>query len=444
MNAAPGGFAEMEDAGLVVVGGGPAGLMCAIAARIRDRDSRAAALPVDAARDVASHAAGAVPGSRVVVLEKMPRPGIKLLATGSGRCNITHSGEAEDFLSHYGSHGRFLKPALFGFTSGELLSFFESERLSFVTDENGKVFPESGGARAVLDALLALAARHGVEVRAGSPVISLMRGKEGFILRASSAAFRSHTVCIATGGASYPGTGSTGEGYVLAASLGHDIVEPAPCLTPATVNPWPFAGCSGFALRERRISVFRDGKKLAEGSGDILFTHTGLSGPGILDLSRNIRAGDELSFALALPEQDAEAALLGEIAAHGKRELRTVLRVFGLPDSLARAAAIHAGLDPSVRACDIDRAGRKALAACLSACTVRVSALGDFTQAMSTSGGVDLGEVNAKSMESRLCPGLFFAGEVLDIDGDTGGYNLQAAFSTGWLAGISAARRIEV
>ncbi len=406
---------------LAVIGGGPAGLMCALTAA--ERSGKA---------------------GRIAVLEKMPRPGNKLLATGSGRCNLTHSGEMADFLLHYGRHGRFLKPALFGFTNIDLLEFFKAMGLDFVTEDGGKVFPSSGRAGDVLDVLRAAADRLKVEIRTDNRVRGIVRRGESYEIAVDSDAgcvmfIRARAICVATGGASYPGTGSTGDGYALAAALGHAIVDPAPCLAPVTIHPWNFGDCSGHALRNRKIVVSREGTRVAQGGGDILFTHSGLSGPGILDLSRDIRAGDSIAFSVLEEGCDPEPALLREIDAHGKREIRTILHDLGLPENLSRAMAVQAGIDPATRSCDLSRNSRKALGFCLSACVLRVSALGDFSRAMATRGGVDLESVNAKTMESRLCPDLYFAGEVLDIDGDTGGYNLQAAFSTGRLAGYSAA-----
>jgi hypothetical protein len=466
MGGSSGASADMPVFGLVVIGAGPAGLACAISAASAASSAAASAA---AGKGLSSRPEGREPFS-VLVLEKMPRPGIKLLATGSGRCNITHSGEMSDFLLHYGAHGRFLKPALLGFSNENLLDFFGSGGLSFVTEEDGKIFPASGKAGEVLGALRVAAGRLGVGIPAGTPARSIAWNGSGFDIfshphesegeeargfssgavecgaagkiaaSGSPASFRARKVCIATGGASYPDTGSSGDGYALAAALGHGIVDPAPCLSPATVQDWNFADCSGYALRERRISLFREGKKVAQGKGDILFTHTGLSGPGILDLSRDMRQGDLIVFSLVEDGRDAGEALLEEIEAHGKREIRTVLGGLGLPEKLARALVLQAGIDPAHRACDLSRPARKALAVSLCACSLRVSALGDFSRAMATRGGVELSGVNPRTMESRLRPGLYFAGEVLDVDGDTGGYNLQAAFSTGHLAGRSAAR----
>ncbi len=409
----------MPGADLLVVGAGPAGLFGAIRA--------------------------AEAGARVLLLEKMPRPGTKLLASGSGRCNFSHSGPIADFPERYGKAGRFLKPALLGFTNADLVSWLEARGLAILEEEGGKLFPASGRARDILGILLGELSRLGVELRAESRVLGASRGAGGFEVRTAGGAHEAGSLLVATGGLSYPGTGSTGDGYALAASFGHAIAETAPCLAPVLVEGFAFAACAGIALRDAPIEVRRGegGRIAARGRGDVLITHRGLSGPGILDLSRSILAGDELRVGLAGPEagEDAGARLLEELDRNGKRSFRSCVQALGLPERLAAALIDHAGVDPMAKAATVGREARREVAASIAGCPFRVAALGGYGEAMATRGGVVLGEVDPRSMESRLEPGLFFAGEVLDIDGDTGGYNIQAAFSTGAMAGGHAARR---
>ena len=244
---------------------------------------------------------------------------------------------------------------------------------------------------------------------------------------------------IATGGMSYPGTGSSGDGYSFAVSLGHAISKPAPALTPVTITGYPFSGCAGISFPKMAFSIWRGGKRVARCRGDVLFTHTGLSGPGILDNSRLMQAGDvlRLSFADAKDPGEFLKEASERIRSSGKRGLVTALVSGRLPVRFVRNLCVTIGVAPDTPCSQVTATERSRVVSALTDFPVTLSSLGDFSVAMVTKGGVDLTEVDRKTMESRLVGGLFFAGEVLDIDGDTGGYNIQAAFSTGFLAGSS-------
>lgn len=433
---------------LIVAGAGPAGFFAALSAASR--------------------------GASVLLLERMDSPGRKLLASGSGQCNLTHGGPISDFLDHYGSPAaaRFLRPSLYGFSNADLRAFFEERGMPLEETEAGKVFPVSRSARDLLRVLREEARSSGVRLAISSRLVGIgqaigqgrdfelavERSGEGAAQGAAQGAatasglsaaepLRCRALVIATGGSSYPGTGSTGDGYRLAASLGHGIAEPAPALTPFYVPSAafePFADCAGIALRGCAVALFRSGKKVAAGRGDVLFTHRGLSGPGILDLSRHAAPGDEVRLAPVPGFQDAQAAdysLLRELEAHGARSALRVLQGYGLPESLCRALLAAAGADPAAKAAALPKTARRFIAGGLCSSggfPFPVERLGGWKEAMATRGGVLLSEVDPRTLESRLVPGLHFAGEVLDIDGDTGGYNIQAACSMGRLAGLSA------
>jgi hypothetical protein len=402
---------------LIVVGAGPSGLSCAISA---------------------------VGGSRkVLVLEKKRSPARKLLISGSGRCNITHDGDARDFLDHYGGAGRFLRPALLGFTNRDLVAFFENRGLAMVRFEGGKVFPETQRSGDVLAVLLAECETLGVEISGGKTVTSIAKSGEGFFVACGDEAYRSRFLVIATGGRSYPATGSSGDGYSFAEALGHRIVEVGPALAPVRIRDYPFAGLAGISIPGARVSIFR-GKKVKEGAGDVLFTHDGLSGPGILDLSRYIRAGDVLrvSFAGERRREEMGNWLLERSQKDGPRNLRSVLAELEIPARLASRVLELLDIPQDLKCAEMTRGMRTGLSDHLSGFPFVVEAVGGFDLAMATRGGVALSEVDPKSMESRLVSGLYFAGEVLDVDGDSGGYNLQAAFSTGALAGRSIKKRL--
>ncbi|MDF0591177.1 BaiN/RdsA family NAD(P)/FAD-dependent oxidoreductase [Candidatus Methanocrinis natronophilus] len=407
--------AELLD--LIVIGVGPAGLFAAI------------------------NAAGG--GGRVLVLEKKRTPGRKLLISGSGRCNITHDGDIRAFLDRYGGAGRFLRPALLGFTNCDLIAFFEERGLSMTTLEGGKVFPKTQRSRDVLDILIAEGEARGVEIACAKSVTSIEKSGDEFLVACGDEAYRSRTLVIATGGRSYPATGSSGDGYSFAGALGHAIVEVGPALAPVRIRDYPFADLAGISLPGARVSIFR-GKKVKEETGDVLFTHDGLSGPGILDLSRYIRAGDVLrvSFAGERRREEIDDWHLERSQKDGPRNLRSVLAELVIPARLAARVLEVLHIPVDLKCAEMTRAMRTGLADHLAGFPFVVEEVGGFDSAMATRGGVDLREINPKTMESRLVSGLYFAGEVLDVDGDSGGYNLQAAFSTGALAGRSIRKRL--
>ncbi|WP_292427602.1 NAD(P)/FAD-dependent oxidoreductase [Methanoregula sp.] len=408
----------MEQYDIAVIGAGPAGLFCAI------------------------HSIG--PGIRVLLLEKNLQPGMKLRISGTGQCNITHDGDIRMFFPRYGAHGQFLRPALMSYTNQMLIRFFEERNLPMEITEGGKVFPVSHKAGDVCEVLIRECQHPGVDLRCGEPVHRVENTPLGFVLYTAGDTFSAKNLVIATGGASYPKTGSTGDGYRLAASLGHTITGIGPALTPLLIRNFPFADLAGMSFAGLPFSVWRENRKIFDGQGDILFTHTGLSGPGILDRSRDIRAGDEIRLSFAGPVQcdTFEREFQNIISRAPTRSIKTIIAGLGIPERLARQLPDLAGIPADSTGAHMTAAGRTILIGLLTACPLVVSSLGDLSVAMVTRGGVALGEVHAKTMESKQVPGLFFAGEVLDIDGDTGGFNLQAAFSTGFLAALGIRKRV--
>jgi hypothetical protein len=365
-----------------------------------------------------------------------------LLLAGSGQCNLTQAGDIKAFFAHYGDNGAFLKPALMSFGNRDLISFFEKRGLAMAAEPDGKVFPKSRQASDVLDVLLAACADAKLKIRGGSPVLGVSVVDGLFQIRTAQATYPAKRVVIATGGLTYPGTGSTGDGLKFARELGHQVTETAPALCAVQIKDYPFSDLAGISFTDRTISLVRDGHRVRRHTGDLLFTHTGLSGPGILDFSRFIKAGDtlEIAFAPGLTPEAIEEGLLGQIAAAGQRLVATALAAFELPERFVKKLLTEAGLDPELTGAHLSKPGRTALVKRLTAWPLVVSRLGAVHEAMVTRGGVSLAEVNSKTMASKLVPGLFFIGEVLDIDGDTGGYNLQAAFSTAALAAKQLAK----
>ena len=410
----------IQDCHLIVVGAGPSGLFCAINSYQK--------------------------GKRIIVLEKKSFPGRKLLISGSGQCNITHAGDIRDFLVHYGDHGRFLRPALLGFTNSDLISFFARSGLDTVQEKGGKLFPESMRSRDVLNVLTAQCRELGLEIRCGEAAKSISRIEDGFLVICPGGRYRSRRLVIATGGCSYPATGSSGDGYAFARSLGHSISEIGPALSPVMIKDYPFSHLAGLSFSDLKISLYRR-MKIKEHLGDILFTHDGLSGPGILDLSRYIRAEDmiRISFIPEERREELERWLVEKSQSDGGKRLASLLADLShilppgiqLSQRLTKRLLQISGIALDLPISQLSREMRNRLIDNLTGLSLAVSEVCGFDQAMCTRGGVLTEEVNSKTMQSRLVQGLYLVGEVLDVDGDTGGYNLQAAFSTGMLAARS-------
>jgi len=388
-------------------------------------------------------------GAETLLLEKMNRPGRKLCITGKGRCNLTNVAPLSDFITRFGPNGQFLRQAFSRFFSAELVALFEELGVPTVTERGGRVFPVSGQAREVVDALVHWVRKRGVTLRTRSPVERLLveGGRVVGVQVSPNRVHRSDAVIIATGGASYPATGSTGDGYRLAQSVGHTIVPIRPALVPLETAGDIAPRLQGLSLRTVAVRLWVNGKKQAEAFGEMLFTHFGVSGPIILALSRQVvdalRLGQRVTLSidlkLALDERRLDARLLRDLDAHGKQQFHTLLKDL-LPRKLIPVCIDLVGIPPSRVAHQITAQERERLRIWLKDFRLEVTGHRSFTEAIVTAGGVDTREVDPRTMASRLAEGLYLAGEVLDVDGDTGGFNLQAAFSTGWLAGRAAAR----
>ncbi len=403
---------------MAVIGAGAAGLMAAIAAAER--------------------------GGRVLLLEKNRRPGVKILMSGGTRCNITHATDNRGIVEAYGPPGRFLHSALAAFSVEDTLAFFENEGVATKVEEGGKVFPVSNRAADVLGALLRRLHRSGASLAAGEPLLDLERREPGFALTTPARTILARRVILTTGGRSYPGSGTTGDGYRLAAKFGHTIVPPRPALVPITVAvPW-VADLRGLAIPDTQVRVLDGARPLAVRRGSLLFAHFGLSGPVILDVSRAVSGHRqpqslvlEIDLLPGLREPDLDEFLRVESSAAGKKQLAVLLSE-RLPRRLCDALMAVVGLPADRKAAALSRADRTELVQALKRLRLPVQGTLGFGKAEVTAGGVALAEVDSRSMRSKKAPDLFIAGEVLDLDGPIGGYNFQAAWSTGWLAGTRA------
>jgi predicted Rossmann fold flavoprotein len=374
----------------------------------------------------------------VLLLEKNELAGRKLLLAGSGRCNLTHKGTISDFFTHYGNNSRFLKTALLGFNNEQLIGFFESHHLKTYTDKNDKVFPDSDKSNDVLRVLLDACKANKVVLKSGQ-MVAEVKHKEGyFFIKTTDQQYQCKNMIIATGGKSYPRTGSTGDGYSFAKQLGHKIISPKPSLTPVFIRNFSMAELSGVTLPNVPVYLYRDNKKISEHTGDICFTHKGISGPAILDFSRNFENNDVLKINFTKTTHDEFRAQFLETAEkEGKILLKTFIKKFDIPNSLAEFILNSLGIGIGETMANITKVQRNQIIATMSEHSFPIDYVGGYEMAMVTSGGISLSEVSSKTMESKIIPGLYFVGEVLDIDGDTGGYNLQAAFSTAYLAAQS-------
>jgi predicted Rossmann fold flavoprotein len=401
---------------VAVIGAGAAGLMAAL---------RAAEL-----------------GRRVLLLEKNRRPGVKILMSGGTRCNITHATDNRGIVDAYGPPGRFLHSALAAFSVQDTLDFFEQEGVPTKVEETGKVFPVSNRAADVLDALLRRLHRSGATLALAEPVLDL---EPGFSLTTPTRTVRAGRVILTTGGRSYPGSGTTGDGYGFAAKVGHTIVPPRPALVPITVGvPW-VAELRGLTIPDTAVRVLEGSRPLASRRGSLLFAHFGLSGPVVLDVSRAVSGHAqpesltlEIDLLPPVRETDLDEFLRTESLASGKKQLAVVLSDH-LPRRLCDALLAAVGMPMDRRAAALSKPDRAKLVQAVKRLRLPVKGTLGFGRAEVTAGGVALDEVDSRSMRSKKVSDLFLAGEVLDLDGPIGGYNFQAAWSTGWLAGTKAA-----
>ncbi|MGD9002316.1 MAG: NAD(P)/FAD-dependent oxidoreductase [Anaerolineae bacterium] len=391
----------------------------------------------------------AAQGAETLLLERMDRPGVKLRITGQGRCNLTNVDPIREAIKRFAAGAHFVRPALYSFSSDDLRAFFLELGVHTEAQRGGRVFPVSEDARDVVNALVSWVDTQGVTLRTESSVRRLIVEGDRVIgvHVADGREYRADAVIVATGGASYPATGSTGDGYYLAESAGHTIVPIRPALVPLETTGDVARRLEGLSLRNVRISAWIDGLKEAEAFGEMLFTGFGVSGPIVLSLSRRIvdalRTGRQVKLSVdlkpALDHPTLDARLLRDISASPKRHFHNMLKGL-LPSSLIPVCVDLTGI-PAHRAVHrITAEQRQRLRLWLKDFRLDVIGHRPLSEAIITAGGVDTAQVDPHTMASRVIEGLYFAGEVLDIDAETGGYNLQAAFSTGWVAGRSAAR----
>lgn len=408
---------------IAVVGGGASGMMAALRA--------------------------AECGGKVILLEKTSRLGNKLRISGKGRCNVTNAGEIEDFIANFGRQGKFLYNAFSSFFNRDLIEFFEARGIRMVTERGGRVFPASGDADEIADCLAAELEKKEVAVKYNVPVrrIAVKENRACGVVSGTGEILAADRVIVATGGMSYPQTGSTGDGFRWAAELGHQCRAPVPALVPLEIAEGYAREMTGLSLKNIRVTVYARGRKFREIFGEMIFTHFGISGPVILTISREISerlaVGPvqlAINFKPALEPAVLDARLLRELDENGDMQIKNILKHL-LPYSAIPVFLKRLRFTGAERGCLITRRQRDDLRELLSDFRLTVKGCRPISEAIVTGGGVDVKEIDPRTMESKIVRGLYFCGEIIDIDANTGGYNLQAAFTTGWVAGENAASK---
>ncbi len=409
---------------IAVIGAGPAGMMAAINARAN--------------------------GAQVILIEKNRRVGKKLGITGKGRGNITSMADRDDFIAAYPGNGRFLYSALSEFSNYDLIEYFEQKGLKTRVERGNRVFPESERALDVVNVLCRQLEANGVKVLLDRQVSRILVEGER-VAGVVSQGERIHTdaVIIATGGLSYPSTGSTGDGYRWAEAAGHQIIDPRPSLVPLVIAEGWVKELQGLSLKNVRAWASKeDGAAINSDFGEMLFTHFGVSGPIILSMSSDIgrylhqekqKVRLLIDLKPAISQEKLDERVQRDLIKYSRRNIRNSLGDL-LPRKMIPVIIALSGIHGDRECSSINREERKRLVNLLKNFPMTVVDTRPVAEAIVTAGGVDVKEVNPRTMESRIIRGLYFAGEVLDVDGYTGGFNLQAAFSTGYVAGKHAAR----
>ena len=405
---------------VIIIGGGAAGLLAGIAAATYSAD--------------------------VTIIEKMRQPGKKMLITGKGRCNITNAGELQDIIKNLPGNGRFLNSALRQFSNDDIVCLLECNGLETKVERGNRVFPVSDKAKDVVDTLVKIYTQYGGKLLTDCKVIEITTKDDVATgVKTTNGHFVADKVILCAGGASYPGTGSDGGGAKLAAKVGHTIVPLKPSLVPLVSDYAYVDDLQGLSLRNVRATLYGDGKKLTDDFGEMLFTHFGVSGPIILSLSNMaaeaLSKGMDVELAIdlkpALSEEKLDARIQRDFTTYSRKQLVNGLKDL-LPQRLIPVVCDMAYLDEEKFINQISREERKRLLETLKHFVVPITGTRPIAEAIVTAGGVSVKEINPKTMESKLIQGLYFAGEVMDVDGYTGGFNLQAAFSSGYAAGVAA------
>lgn len=403
---------------LIIIGGGASGMMAAYAA---SNDTK----------------------KNILLLEKNEKLGKKIYITGKGRCNVTNSSHIEDFFENITSNPEFLYSSLYTFTNNDTMDFFEDQGVKLKIERGNRVFPKSDKSSDIITALEN--SIKNIDIKLHSNVKYIDKRNNIFSVKTDKEKYEADKVIIATGGSSYPGTGSSGDGYIFAKSLGHNINQIRASLCPLLLDDANLEKVSGLTVKNANITIYKNKKKHTELFGDFLFTHRGLSGPIILTLSDYLTEynPEEIeiycNFKPSIPLDELEKRLINDFNNNSKKQLGNILTNY-FPSSLGEYLLLSSNIDSKIMLHEINKELRKKLINIMTDFKFSYKGLDNIRQAIITKGGVNTLEVDPASMESKICPGLYFCGEIIDVSALTGGYNLQIAFSTGYLAGLSASK----
>jgi predicted Rossmann fold flavoprotein len=406
---------------IAVIGGGPSGIMAAV---------RAAQMKKD-----------------VILLERNKSVGRKILITGKGRCNITNSAGMDSFMEKFGKQGQFLRSAFYRFFNADLIDFLGKYGLSVKTERQGRVFPSDDRSMSVVKALEKALEDNGVRVMLGARVTSIRRDEGMFLIALDNAVeVLAEKVVLATGGASYKATGSTGDGFHFAKLLGHKFNPLRPGLVPLKTREKIASDLQGLTLKNVKVTFECSGKKIVSEVGELLFTHFGVSGPLVLDMSAQVvsmlDSGKPVYISIdikpGLTEEQINNRILRDIESHGSINIKTLLKEM-LPLKMVPVFSGSIKLDASKRINQLTAQERRSIAKLMKSFVLTITGALALEEAMVTCGGIPVKDIDPRTMGSRIVPGLFFAGEIIDVSAPSGGYNLQQAFSTGYLAGEGCA-----
>ena len=408
---------------IVIIGGGAAGLMVAYSASLKYGK-----------------------GAEITVIEKNERPARKVMITGKGRCNVTNNCDVDTLVANVPKNGKFLFSAFSGFDSKDTMGLFETLGVPLKTERGNRVFPVSDKAVDIVDALVGAVKKSGADIlHAVAKKILTENGAVAGVLLENGEVISADSVILATGGMSYPLTGSTGDGYKIAQALGHTVTELKPSLVPLTVHEGFCSRLSGLALKNVTLSVFEEGKKKPVFSelGEMLFTHFGISGPLTLSASSHMRRMGKTTYTAyidlkpALSLEQLDSRILRDFEDEKNKDFANSLDKL-LPKSLIPVIIALSGIEPTLKVNQICREMRTSLCRVIKALPLHITGFRTIEEAIITGGGISVKEINPTTMESKLVNGLYFAGEIIDADAYTGGFNLQIAFSTGFAAGKNA------
>ncbi len=363
------------------------------------------------------------PNTKIIILEKESQPMKKLLTTGSGACNFSHSGSVEDFLLRYGSNGQFLRNAFYNYFVDDIVSFFESNNISTFCRDDGKFFPLSMKAQQIKDLFLTLTKT--IQTNCNEKVTHIEKHEDTFLINTVHSEYRACKILITTGGKSFPNTGSSGDGYSFAKSFGHSITPPKPSLASIFCATHPLSTLSGISFETVTLTHENNGKKKSY-SGPLLITHKGFSGPVIIDNSRSFSIGDVLKISFI---QDKVERIESQLRSLSNETMIGALKTYAIPKKMVQFFLDEESIPITKKIGEISHKHLQAIINRLVSFEVEITNIEDYNTCMCTAGGVSLKEINPKTFESKIVDGLYFLGEVIDIDGDSGGYNLQAIWS---------------